>query len=96
MRSLGLVCHEPLRLHQQARHSVGGNSDGAVFDRDFANGDAGLNIAQKAPMRSRYRVSSESAWPIRRADGTPFHRPASPDQSFSADARVGTGNGEKL
>lgn len=24
------------------------------------------------------------------------HRPASPDQSFSTDARVGTGNGEKL
>lgn len=31
-----------------------------------------MNIAQAAPLRSRTRVSSESAWPLRGVDGLTF------------------------
>jgi hypothetical protein len=35
-----------------------------------------MNVAQTAPRGSRSRVSAESAWPLRREDGTAFHQPA--------------------
>jgi hypothetical protein len=41
-----------------------------VHDRKF--GVVMINAQQAAPMGSKHRVSSESSWPLRGADGKTF------------------------
>lgn len=54
-------------------------------------------IACALPRTPNRRVSSDSCWPLRRADGTPFHSPAaSPETEAQSPRQIEALRGGKV